>query len=350
MTLLTYWGRCAACRARLRVFDHEHGNAKTRAGFISKVTQRDDEIAFEDPDGSFRLPALRRSRPDRRSEGDLPDRRRHRRERPARRVGLARCGGSSPRPRHNGEVSDKPAVEDVVDELLAMPPKEFTAARNAAAKQLAADGQREAADEIKGLPRPTLALWSLNRVAHEQADLVETFVDAAAKLRKAHETGGDIRAATPPEREAEARVAAAAAKIAGGQGSATETVMRGIRQALGAAAADPDVAATLSSRPVDPGAGGAVHRPAPRLAAATARRSRRPRRPRRATATRSAVRSRTRSPRRRARRPKREPRVAPRRAPRARRNANGRARRHSPRRPSGRARRRTSGSRSSRGS
>ena len=126
-----------------------------------------------------------------------------------------------------------------------MPPKEFTAARNAAAKHLAADGQREAADEIKGLPRPTLALWSLNRIAHEQADLVETFVDAAAKLRTAHETGGDIRAATPPERKAEARVAAAAAKIAGGQGSATETVMRGIRQALGAAAADPEVAATL---------------------------------------------------------------------------------------------------------
>ena len=144
-------------------------------------------------------------------------------------------------------MSDEPAVEDVVDELLAMPPKEFTAARNAAAKQFAADGRREAADEIKGLPRPTLALWSLNRVAHEQADLVETFVDAAAMLRRAHETGGDIRAATPPEREAEARVAAAAAKIAGGQGSATETVMRGIRQALGAAAADPDVAATLSA-------------------------------------------------------------------------------------------------------
>jgi len=144
-------------------------------------------------------------------------------------------------------VSDKPAVEDVIDELLARPPKEFTAARNAAARQLAANGRREAADEIKGLSRPTLALWSLNRVAHEQADLVEAFVDAAELLRKAHETGGDIRAATPPEREAEARVAAAAAKIAGGQGSATETVMRGIRQALGAAAADPDVAATLSA-------------------------------------------------------------------------------------------------------
>src|SRR4051794_3683478 len=139
----------------------------------------------------------------------------------------------------------KTAAEDVVDELLAIPPKQFTEARNAAARQLAADGQRDAAGEIKALPRPTLALWSLNRVAHEQSDLVKTFMEASATLRKAHESGGDIRAATPPQREAEARVAAAAAEVAAGQGSATETVMRGIRQALGAAAADTEVAATL---------------------------------------------------------------------------------------------------------
>ena len=56
MTLLTYWGCCAACRARLRVFDHAFGNAKTRAGFVSKVTKRDDEIAFAEPDGSFLCP------------------------------------------------------------------------------------------------------------------------------------------------------------------------------------------------------------------------------------------------------------------------------------------------------
>jgi hypothetical protein len=142
-------------------------------------------------------------------------------------------------------VARKSDAGDVVDELLAIPPKQFTEARNAAARQLAAGGDREAAAEVKGLPRPTLALWSLNRVAHEHPDLLATFIEAAEKLRKAHESGGDIRAATPPEREAEARVAAAAAKIAAGEGAATETVTRGIRQALGAVAADPGVAATL---------------------------------------------------------------------------------------------------------
>ena len=135
--------------------------------------------------------------------------------------------------------------EELLDELLATPPKEFVAARNAAAKRLTADGHREAAGEIKALPRPPLSLWALNRLAHAQPDLVESFLDAAENLRKAHESGGDIRAATPPEREAEARVAAAAAKIAGTQGSATETVMRGIRATLGAAAVDADAAASL---------------------------------------------------------------------------------------------------------
>lgn len=68
VTLLTYWGCCAACRARLRVFDHAHGNAKTRAGFVSKVTQRDDEIAFADPGGAFACPRCE-------AQGQIVDRR-----------------------------------------------------------------------------------------------------------------------------------------------------------------------------------------------------------------------------------------------------------------------------------
>ena len=241
-------------------------------------------------------------------------------------------------------------VEEVLDELLAIPPKEFVAARNAAAKQLQADGDREAAGEIKALPRPSLSLWSLNRLAHEQADLIETFLDAAGKLRKAHESGGDIRAATPPEREAEARVVAAAAKLAGTQGSATETVMRGLRATVGAAAADQETAADPPSRPADPGAGGALPRPASRLAPASSppgqRRRRRRKRPRVAISRRSVARcetsSRTHGPRRR------KPGMphATRPTPPPLRSASGSAHRSSPRRHSSEVTRRTSTCRS----
>ena len=56
MTLLTYWGRCTSCGAPLRVFHHELGRPKTRAGFVSKATQRHQEITHEDADGTFLCP------------------------------------------------------------------------------------------------------------------------------------------------------------------------------------------------------------------------------------------------------------------------------------------------------
>ena len=85
-------------------------------------------------------------------------------------------------------MSGKAGIEEVVDELLALPPGQFTEARNAAAKRLTADGRREEAAEIKGLSRPSVALWALNRLAREQASLLETFLTAAEALRKAHRT------------------------------------------------------------------------------------------------------------------------------------------------------------------
>ena len=143
-------------------------------------------------------------------------------------------------------VKLSPEAEEALDHLLALPPQEFTAARNAAAKQLAADGRRAAAAEIKALARPPVAVWILNRLAREQADVVEAFLDAADGLREAYRSGGDIRAATGPQRDAEARAAAAAIALARAQGAnVSETVSRGVHQTLSAAAADEQVAGAL---------------------------------------------------------------------------------------------------------
>jgi hypothetical protein len=137
-------------------------------------------------------------------------------------------------------------IEDRVDALLATPPQQFTAARNAAAKELQAEGRRDAATEIKRLPRPPVSLWALNRLAREQPALIEAYLEAAEALREAHRSGGDIRAATPPQREAESRVVAAAGELARTHAqSVTETVVRGLHEVLSAAAADADVAAAL---------------------------------------------------------------------------------------------------------
>ena len=83
--------------------------------------------------------------------------------------------------------------------------------------------QREAAGargRRQGPPRPSPALWALNKLAREDGALIEAFLEAAADLREATSSGGDVRAATAPERAAESRVTKAVAAIlrAEGQG------------------------------------------------------------------------------------------------------------------------------------
>jgi hypothetical protein len=137
-------------------------------------------------------------------------------------------------------------AEDVVDALLALPPQEFTEARNEAAKHLRAEGNRAAADAVKSLPRPPISLWALNRLARDDAAPIDAFLEAAARLFEAHRTGGDIRAATPPEREAEARVVSAASELVRAQGAkVSDAVTSRLRETLRAAAGDAEIATAL---------------------------------------------------------------------------------------------------------
>lgn len=134
----------------------------------------------------------------------------------------------------------------VLDELLALPPDAFTAARNAAVKRLRTEGRRDVADAIKGVPRPPVALWALNRLAREQPSLIEAFLAAADQLREAYRSGGDIRAATAPERAAEAHVVDAASGLARAQGlNVSDAVTERLRQTVHAAAAGAETADAL---------------------------------------------------------------------------------------------------------
>ena len=137
-------------------------------------------------------------------------------------------------------------IEPVLDELLALPPADFTAARNAAARQLRVEGRRAAADALKSVPRPPVSLWALNRLAREQPSLIADFLAAADQLREAYRSGGDIRAATAPERAAEASVVEAAGALARAAGmNVTEVVSERLRQTVRAAASVAETAAAL---------------------------------------------------------------------------------------------------------
>jgi hypothetical protein len=102
--------------------------------------------------------------------------------------------------------------------LYTLPPEEFVAARNALAKELRAAKDREGAALVAKLRRPAVPEWALNVVAAEQPKLVDSVVDAAARVRDAQTAavegreGGDVRAALRDLRENGQALLAAAEK------------------------------------------------------------------------------------------------------------------------------------------
>jgi hypothetical protein len=136
-------------------------------------------------------------------------------------------------------------VEERIGSLYVQAPEEFVAGRNELAKQLRADGDRDAAERVKGLRRPSQAAWLINRVAAEDAELIRGLVEAADRLAEAQrevlERGGDpadLRAAAAQERERVEEVIAAARGIAG---DASETTIERVGQTLQAVASDPEL-------------------------------------------------------------------------------------------------------------
>jgi hypothetical protein len=85
--------------------------------------------------------------------------------------------------------------EAQVDNLYQLPVDEFTAARNALAKEAGRDGAA-----IKGLAKPPLAAWAVNQLYWKARAVYTTLVDAAEEMRKTHKAvlegkKGDLRAA-----------------------------------------------------------------------------------------------------------------------------------------------------------
>jgi len=75
-------------------------------------------------------------------------------------------------------------LEREIDRLYALPLGEFTAARDEGAKQLRADGQRDLADQVKHVRKPTAAVWIVNRLAHEREVDVQRLLKAGEALTK----------------------------------------------------------------------------------------------------------------------------------------------------------------------
>jgi len=93
-------------------------------------------------------------------------------------------------------------VEEIIDRLYALPLEEFTRERNKVERELRKAGQREQAEQVKALRKPTAAAAAANHLVHAHRAQVEVFLRTAATLRDAQVAGkGDLAAAARAERE-----------------------------------------------------------------------------------------------------------------------------------------------------
>jgi hypothetical protein len=142
------------------------------------------------------------------------------------------------------------ALEEIADELYALPPDEFVPARDdrvAAAKEA---GDRDLARALGRLRRPTRAAWLVNLLARHRADQLDGLVALASSLAKAqHDLDGDaLRALSGQRHRAVAAMARDAGRLAARQGEpVNDALLREVQGILDAALADPAVAEEVRS-------------------------------------------------------------------------------------------------------
>jgi hypothetical protein len=177
------------------------------------------------------------------------------------------------------------APDDPVDRLYGLPLDAFVGERDGLAKQLRAAGQRDEANAVKALKKPSVAAWAVNQALRTQSKAARELWNAGDALAAAQEailagkgSGADLRAATERERAAvEPLVDAARGLLTASGGDLSEVTIERVRQTLHAGAIDPDAREEVASgravrerAPQGLFGGGVAEAPAPRARKAEA--------------------------------------------------------------------------------
>jgi hypothetical protein len=140
------------------------------------------------------------------------------------------------------------------ERLCGLPLDEFTAARDARARELRQGGEREKAAGVAALRKPVLAAWVVNMLARdERADMRELV--ASAKAIKAGKNGADAAF-----REALERLTAAGRRLLEAEGRLADATLQQVASTLRAgAASDPEqLAAGTLTQPLESSGFGAM--------------------------------------------------------------------------------------------
>jgi hypothetical protein len=139
-----------------------------------------------------------------------------------------------------------PTVDEIADELYALPPARFTPARDAHVQQARQDGDAAAAKAIAALRRPTVNAWLVNLLALMRTDLISDLFELGRALREAQRqlNGAALRDLSARRRELLDGLLAQVRRLAAEQGMANPTpaALTEVKDTLAAALADDGVA------------------------------------------------------------------------------------------------------------
>ena len=91
-------------------------------------------------------------------------------------------------------MATKNKIEDETDELFKLPLTEFTVARNALAARLKKAGNRDEAERVKALSKPTLSAWAVNQLYWTRGDAFKELIAAGKRFGKADDMRGALNA------------------------------------------------------------------------------------------------------------------------------------------------------------
>jgi hypothetical protein len=139
-------------------------------------------------------------------------------------------------------------LDEVADELYAVPPEEFTALRKQRQDDARADGDRVLAKEIGGLPKPAAAAWVCNLLVRDHRDEIEALVELGGLLREAQDNlaGDQLRALNRQRSQLLAALTRQASALAREAGRPVSSSVAGqVEDTLRAAMADTDAGEAL---------------------------------------------------------------------------------------------------------
>ena len=138
-------------------------------------------------------------------------------------------------------------MADDLDSLFSTPPAAFIAARKRIVAALKAAGRKDEAKEVEKIPRPSVAIWTVNQIAGRDPEVIRRLGAITARLQSA--AGAEYGAAAAELRQVldELRGEAAAVLAAAGHEDVGPHLVQRVIANLRAAAGSRETRATLEA-------------------------------------------------------------------------------------------------------